>query len=277
MIEKNVLADIQKIELELLKAVTIICDRYNLRYSIYCGTLLGAVRHCGFVPWDDDVDLAMPLEDYRIFLKHADELPSQFVCIHRNNTDECEHLWVKIKANGTTFMKVEFAELEVHHGLHLSIFPMIGTPKLLFLKKIQRSLLFIAVRLQRAAYYRCMSNPGCARWFIMHIPFFIRKIAIDIILWGCMLNPDNSEHIGTIDGVDFEGKFNKKDWEHMTKLPFEDEYYTAPVQYDRILRRMYGNYMKPPPEEKRTGHVSGDMIIDPHRDYRLYRKELLGK
>ena len=49
----------------MLKAVAALCDRYSLRYSIYCGTLLGAVRHKGFIPWDDDIDLAMPLEDYR--------------------------------------------------------------------------------------------------------------------------------------------------------------------------------------------------------------------
>ncbi len=277
MIDKDVLADIQKIELDLLKAVVSLCDRYNLRYSIYCGTLLGAVRHGGFVPWDDDADLAMPLGDYRKFLQHADELPSQFVCEHRDNTDECGYLWAKIKANGTTFMRTDFAKLEVHHGQHLSIFPMIGTPKSSFLKNIQKRLLFVAARLQRAAYYRCMNNLDRNRWIIAHTPFFIRKAAIDMILWGCMLEPGNSECIGTIDGVDFEGKFNKKDWEHMTKLCFEDAYYTAPVRYDKILRRMYGYYMKPPPEEKRTGHVTGDMIIDPHRDYRLYRKELLGK
>ena len=63
----------------------------------------------------------------------------------------------------------------------------------------------------------------------------------------------------------------------MTKLPFADAYYTAPVQYDKILRRMYGDYMKLPPEEKRTGHFKEDRIVDMHRDYRLYRKELLGK
>ena len=63
----------------------------------------------------------------------------------------------------------------------------------------------------------------------------------------------------------------------MIKLPFEDGFFWAPARYDKILRRMYGDYTQLPPEEARTIHVKGEVIIDLHRDYRLYRKELLGK
>ena len=112
---KNVeLTEIHKIELEMLKAVTALCDRYSLRYSIYCGTLLGAVRHKGFIPWDDDIDLAMPLEDYRWFLEHADELPEGFSCIHRGNTPDYQWLWAKVAADGTTYMDIDFAEDKDH-------------------------------------------------------------------------------------------------------------------------------------------------------------------
>lgn len=275
--KKEVLAEIHIVQLKMLKAVVALFEKYNLRYSIYCGTLLGAVRHKGFIPWDDDIDLAMPLKDYRKFLEHADELPSEFACVHRGNTDECAELWTVIKANGTTFMQIEFAKVEEHFGLPLDIYPMIGTPKLQFLKKVQSWLLFVAARLQRATYYRCMKNPGSARWVIACLPDNLRKAVIDLILWLCVIDPSKSEYIGTIDAAPFEGKYKKKRWRKMTKLPFADAYYTAPVQYDKILRRMYGDYMKLPPEEKRTGHFKEDRIVDMHRDYRLYRKELLGK
>ncbi len=275
--KKEVLAEIHKVQLKMLKAVVALFEKYDLRYSLYCGTLLGAVRHKGFIPWDDDIDLAMPLEDYRRFLEHADELPSDFVCEHRGNNDECDYLWAKILANGTTFMNLDSAKLEKHHGLFLDIYPMIGTPESSFLQNAQRKLLYIAVRLQRATYYRYMKNSGCARWIIAHCPDIFRKAVIDFIMWLCEIDTSHSEYIGTIDSAPFEGKFNREAWIEMTKLPFEGAYYTAPVQYDKILRRMYGDYMKLPPEEKRIGHSDENMIIDLHRDYRLYRKELLRK
>ena len=273
----NVLAEIHAIQLEMLKAVDVLCEKYNIRYSIYCGTLLGAVRHGGFIPWDDDIDLAMPLEDYRKFLQHVDELPEGFICVHRDKTREYSLLWIKIMAVGTTFMDKKRMKLDVPQGISLDIYPMIGTPDSAFGKKIQKGLLFIAVRLQRAADYKVLHLPGCARKIIAHMPEVLRLAAIEFLLYFSLINPENCENIGTIDAVSFEGKFKRKDWKEMTKLRFEDAYFTAPVHYDRILRRMYGDYMKLPPEEKRIGHFDENTIIDPHRDYRLYRKELLGK
>lgn len=271
------LTEIHKIELAMLKAVTDLCDRYSLRYSIYCGTLLGAVRHKGFIPWDDDIDLAMPLADYRKFMEHAEELPSPFTVVHRDNTRNYGALWLKVLANGTTFMNINFAEVDTHHGLFLDIYPMIGTPKLRFLRKMQSALLFLASKLQVAVYYPFLEKPGCIRLILAHIPFGIRKVIIDFILWLCLIDPGHSEYIGTIDAAPFEGKYKREDWKEMIKLPFEDAYYTAPARYDKILRRMYWDYMKLPPEDKQTGHVKENMIVDMHRDYRLYRKELLGK
>ncbi len=280
MIDKDVLADIQRIELELLKAVVFLCDRYNLRYSIYCGTLLGAVRHRGFIPWDDDVDLVMPLKDYRIFLKHADELPPGITCLHRNNVKDYHHLWAKVAKDNTTFMPVAYAGLDIHWGISLDIYPMIGTPNTAIGKELQKIIVFVIRRLQFVPVYSAQRFPGrfkFLKWILASSPFFIRQGLINMFSYICMRNIEGSVSIGTIDAAPFEGKYKREDWKDMTKLLFEDAYYTAPVRYDKILRKMYGDYMKLPPEEARTIHIKGEVIIDPHRDYRLYRKELLGK
>ncbi len=271
------LVEVHKVLLKMLKAVAVLCDKYNIRYSLYCGTLLGAVRHKGFIPWDHDADLTMPLEDYRRFLKHADELPSDFFCESPVNTPDCETLWARIKANNTTFMRIEYAEVEEHKGVAMDIYPMLGSPKISWLKTAQSRLFFVALRLQRAAHYRFVGDPGWARRVIAHLPDLFRKIVIDAIMRLCVMDTRNSEYIGTLDTAPFEGKFPRKDWEEMKQFPFEDTSFLGPVQFDRILRRIYGDYMKLPPEEKRNEFFEDEMIIDAHRDYRLYCKELLGK
>lgn len=271
------LVEIHKVLLKILKEVAALCEKNNIRYSLYCGTLLGAVRHKGFIPWDHDADLTMPLEDYRRFLEHMDELPGDLFCEHPVNTPDCETLWARVKANNTTFMRIEYAEVEEHKGVAIDIYPMLGTSKISWLKTMQSRLFFIALRLQRAAHYRFVGDPGFARLIIAHLPDFVRRITINMIMRLCVMDTKNSEYIGTLDTAPFEGKFLRKDWEEMTKFPFEDTCFWGPVQYDRILRRMYGDYMKLPPEEKRNEFFKDKLIIDPHRDYRLYRKELLGK
>jgi len=276
-VKKTDLTEIHKIEMEMLKAVAALCDRYNLRYFIYCGTLLGAVRHKGFIPWDDDIDLAMPLGDYRRFLEHADELPPGMSCIHFGNTREFTRFWAKVAADGTTFMPVELAAMDIHWGISLDIYPIIGTPGTVWGRKIHKGLLQVACKLQLAPKYRVTHAPGFIKTVIAHLPYFVRRLAVGMLLPFCLLKPDTSEWVGTIDAVPFEGKFNWADWQKMIKLPFEDSSFWAPARYHKILCWMYGNYMQLPPEEARTIHVKGDVIIDPHRDYRLYRKELLGK
>ena len=82
-----------------------------------------------------------------------------------------------------------------------------------------------------------------------------------------MLDPEKHERIGTVDLVRFRGKYLRDDWREMTKLPFEDAWFDAPVKYDRVLRAMYGEYMTLPPEKKRKAHLRDDMIIDTKRSY----------
>ena len=272
------IAELHKIQLKILNAVVALCKKHNLRYSLYCGTLLGAVRHGGFIPWDDDIDLTMPLKDYRNFLKYAKELSDEFVCVHRDNTRNFYHLWARVQLNGTTFMPMHAARLDVPWGIFIDIYPMIGVPDTIFRQKIQMRFLYLAKRLQHIEYYRVMRNPGWFRLLLSYLPFFLRRAVINILLDNTLCDTDKALRVGTLDGAPFEGKYAVKDWIQMTRLHFEDNFFQAPVHYDKILRRMYGDYMKLPPKEKRIPHIiEDDTIVDPHRDYRLYRKELLGK
>ena len=276
--KKADLTELHKIQLKILKAVVALCEKHNLRYSLYCGTLLGAVRHGGFIPWDDDIDLTMPLKDYRCFQEHVKELSKEFICVHRDNTRDFYHLWTRVQLSGTTFMPIHAAGLDVPWGIFIDIYPMIGVPNKIFRQKLQKWSLYLAKRLQHIEYYRVMRNPGWIRLLLSHLPFFLRRAVINTLLDINLCNTEEALRAGTLDGAPFEGKYAVKDWGEMTKLLFEDNYFQGPVRYDTILRRMYGDYMKLPPKEKQVPHlINDDVIIDAHRDYRLYRKELLGK
>ena len=268
---------IHAVELEMLKAVDALCEKHGIRYTMYCGTLLGAVRHGGFIPWDDDVDLAMPLKDYRKFLRVAKELPKQFVCCHYGNTPDYFFPWARIAAEGTTYLPPEYAALDIPWGLVIDIYPFVGTWPSLKLLDLQNRLLLFARRLRHAAAYRARGDEGFVKKLLCRIPFPIRKALSDILLRLVMRDPEKAERVGTIDAAPLAGKYTWSDWRDMIRLPFEDGEFMAPANYDRILRKMYGDYMQLPPPEQRTGHSIKNIIIDPNRDYQLYRQEILNR
>ena len=267
---------IHTVELDMLKAVAHLCEDHGLRYSIYCGTLLGAVRHKGFIPWDDDVDIAMPLKDFRRFKKVVHKLPERFSCVCFDNTPDSIWPWIRIVANGTTCIPLEYINLNVPWGLSLDVYPMIGAANTKLGLKLQNNLLFVARRIQFVAFNRARPDKGIVKQVLYRIPYPFLKALSDFILWIVMRDPEKSRRIGTVDAVHFEGKYDLEDWKEMTRLTFEDAEFSAPAAYDKILRIMYGDYMTLPAPCHRVPHFCNDKeyIVDPGRDYRLYLQEL---
>lgn len=113
------------VEQEILDVIHKICIDNNLRYSLAYGTLLGAVRHGGFIPWDDDIDIMMPREDYEEFLKIWNDLmPDNYVC--QNNHTDCDfpNNFSKIRKNNTTFLQTEQErDKHYHKGIFVDVFP----------------------------------------------------------------------------------------------------------------------------------------------------------
>ena len=108
------LQQLQEIQFETLKDIASVCDKHGIRYSIYCGTLLGAVRHKGFIPWDDDVDLAMPLSDYYRFLEvFPREMHDKYDGLTYRTEKNGRCLWYRIYRKNTTYCPVNQLELEI--------------------------------------------------------------------------------------------------------------------------------------------------------------------
>ncbi len=270
--------DIQKCELEILIAVDKVCKENKIEYMLSGGTLIGAIRHKGFIPWDDDIDIMMTIDNYKKFLKIGQKALGNKFFIQTTYTDYWYRTHAKVRMNGTTAIEKEFLNCKMHQGIWIDIFPIIGAkndPK--WLKRMNTATKFrnaivsdeyVTGELRNKDYE---INPKTK--LIMSLPRKIRLAIAKIIdsitmqkygkydlaayLWG----------YGTI-----MPKFSNDQFDGTVLVDFEGLKFPAPAKWDQYLRLEYGDYMTPPPEDKRnSGHTL--LYIDTNKNYTEYTKK----
>ena len=248
----------------ILKDVAKICDKHNIRYFLDAGTLIGAVRHKGFIPWDDDIDIGMLREDYVKFLKVVkSELPDHlFLQTHDNEPAyNIYQVPCKIRLNDTLFIEGDIAENDkMHNGLFVDVLPYDSLPKKKWVYRIQRNISNFILR----SFIRLREIPDKLT-FKNKITHFIYKIVVKMFPterrqkffnFLISLNDKNSEYMGYgVDTVWDKYIYKKEDFFDLIKLEFEGEYYYAPKNYDNVLTQLYGDYMTLPKEEDRKWHA----------------------
>ena len=283
--EAESMQQVHAVLLEMLTDVAALCQRYDLRCCLYCGTLLGAVREGGFIPWDDDADLMMPLEDYRRFFPLAQqELSDKYVVQDLENTPAHPWLWMRVFRKDTTYLRRDWAELPVHHGIALDIYPMIGVADSPAGYRLQRATLDLAKALRHVDYWKVTGYPkertqARIGRFLGKIPAPLRHRLSLCLMDLAALPPFDRKKCCTLDGAAFVPKFDSADWRETILLPLNGRLFPAPARYDKLLRIMYGEYMTPPPENQRRGHGDeyGGAVIDTERDYTVYQEALARK
>ena len=119
------LETIKKIELDMLCAFIEICNRLSIRYYLLGGTMLGAVRHHGFIPWDDDIDVGIFRDDYELFISKAQSYLPNYYFLQNIYTDpECMINFTKIRDSRTTFIETSTKSKKMNHGVYIDIFPL---------------------------------------------------------------------------------------------------------------------------------------------------------
>ena len=260
--ENEDLEKVKKIELEIMDYFDDFTKSHNLTYYIMYGTLLGAVRHKGFIPWDDDIDVAMMPDDYLKLLDLEKEINPKYYLQNVYNTDTCTYIFSKIRKYHTTMVEKDLNYLPFKKGINIDIFPLFKYPKskyqqFLFKKRIKIASLFVNREMK--------PNNFKGKIICLFLHMFTRRKANKI----ARKNINKLLHFNKefIEYRMIPTQSLGKDWFKKIELPFEGRNYFAPSGYEGFLKMRYGDYMKLPPVNERYGHGKGKMIIDLNKDY----------
>lgn len=259
------LETVQNCEFEMLEFIKQVCDSHGLRYYLAYGTLLGAVRHQGFIPWDDDIDIHMPRKDYLKFVEIIQRNKHPYYrLVSRETAPEYTMLWPKLIDTRTKLIQFGNYIEHVPLGIFLDIFILDGAGNsqeeaenwyrqaYLHYREVKRA----ALKMFSPWESRCISF---LRW-IHHIPEKIMGIRfwIDRHIAFCEKRAyDDYEYVGAMGASTPEAPRNiwKKEWfGNGTDVMFMGEAFRAPCNWDAVLRPEYGDYMVLPPIEQRSSN-----------------------
>lgn len=259
-------AKLKKRETEILSAFVMFCNKNNLKYFMFAGSLLGTVRHKGFIPWDDDVDVCMPREDYERLQKMDKDAmgPNYFIQSYISDK-EYALPYMKIRDNNSVFLENSVYKTNIHHGIFLDIFPLNGIPsskigRFFYNAQIYR---FNVIINKRFNVEKENSLKKAIKGFLAFR--YRKKSVIEVVE---MKDKYISKHqypdskLFACGPFSFETIFAKKDFSSSDKGLFEGIEVSIPCGWDNILKSHYGDYMTPPPIEKRiTNHPIVDFKI----------------
>lgn len=268
MVEYNV-RELQKRILGNLMAVDGVCREHRLRYYIYDGTMLGAVRHQGFIPWDDDLDIAMPREDYERFIAHAAEWlpqPYEFVCFENDSSYPLP--FGKVQDAATTL--IERPHLPYLGGVYIDVFPIDGVPANAFLRRLH----LVGYDVLKKAVYMAYRDPyrhghGPSSW----LPLFCRKVLGQQRLQQLTRRllrrfPFAESNYVCVFDDGFHGVIPKQVLGSPTPVGFEGRTVLGVEQADAYLTHMYGDYMTPPPHDEQRQHKFYYLdMSNPYKNY----------
>lgn len=262
--------DLQKIQFEALKKIIEVCDKHHLTYYLFGGSCLGAIRHQGFIPWDDDIDIAMPRPDFDKLMALKNEFGYPYFLQNMHTDRKYALTFAKLKHSKTAQIETVFQTTKMHHGIWVDIFPLDG----------------MATKLPKnnRPFKSWKAGWLWFRWFFSYVPnamsipkfnkSFFMSLGINLLglfLWPLNLFNWNSKSIEkSCKKIKYEDAvlvgpfmtvylsrdvFPKDYFGEGVEGTFEGMKVRLPSKHHEYLTQIYGDYMKPPPKKRQTGHL----------------------
>ena len=238
-----------------LEAIDAVCREHGLRYYLWAGTMLGAVRHKGFIPWDDDMDICMPRPDYEQLISHWREwLPQPYEVIAPETDPTYPYPFAKIEDASTTVLeRPDFKFLE---GVYIDVFPIDGAPT----DEQKRKSHFKHYKFWRHLLFLRGRDPfkhgkGPRSWFpwLLHKVYSLEDLQNKVKSYMTKYPYDASDYVCDYDDG-LRGVIEKRILGTPQVYPFEDKQFLGVEHYDEYLSNKYGDYMQLPPKEKQIQH-----------------------
>lgn len=267
-LNKEEFRKMQLMEFEMLKEFDKLCRKHNINYSIFGGTLLGAVRHKGFIPWDDDIDVVMLREEYERFKSISDELNSD-ICYFQDNDTDPYYRWGygKLRRTNTRFVRIGQEHIKCKTGIFIDVFPLDDIPNSTIGQIINDFHCFCIRKIMYSEVGKLSKSEPKYKKFIYKL---LAKIPLERVFkhFNRLINKKNgkSDKVRTLMYTSIGKLYYKhplkekygmprKWFEELAEYEFEGEKFYGCKDYDTVLKFAFGDYMKLPPEDKREPHA----------------------
>lgn len=253
-----------------------ICEKLQLQYFLVCGSALGSVKYQGFIPWDDDIDVALFRDDYEIFLAKAPLFLPENLFLQNTYTDTAvPFIYSKLRNSGTTYIETPCADLPINHGIYIDIFPLDGYP----VKRSQQICLEIRKKYYTYMLYTVLDIPRCTHAKILNALLCLiggrHRTAKIVQRYTKMIS---NYSVGDSDLICNHGNWQgtleyaaKGQYANGTWGSFEGLKVRIPLDYDAYLSQKYGDWQEDLPDEQKRGHHSY-VVCDTSRSYLTYIK-----
>ncbi len=268
MENESALQRLQHIELDMFKEIVKICDRHGLTYYLSAGTFLGAVRHKGFIPWDDDMDMRMPRPDYEKLIRYLPkELPEPYIVRHFIHDHTVHRYFARVENTKVKLKRTHTVNEQITNAW-IDIFPLDGMPDNRILAKLRKiHLLYRKMWMQISVFDEIVDVKKKRPWQERVIVFLATHTPIQkMVSWEkCWKKLDRAlkayplsksrYYMNFMSAYKFKDIIPKSIYGKGAMYPFEDTSFNGPEDYDGFLKILYGDYMKLPPVETRDKHM----------------------
>ena len=259
------LRKLQLVELELLTEVDRICRKNNIQYTLYAGTLLGAVRHQGFIPWDDDADIAFLPEEYEKFFEACKrDLNTEKFFLQDYRTDPY-YRWgyAKFRRNHSAFIREGQEHMKYHSGICIDLFTLYNVPDNKLLRRVYFDLFFLI----RKSLYSEVGKVSAPSAFMRFVYRGLSKIPKDKVFEIAnqliIKKPTKQRNLLYIMTPNSKPGVPSSCFSNYSTLLFENKDFLVMEGYDEMLKTAYGDYMTLPPENERYSHNPASAIAFP--------------